>query len=164
VQTGAAERGSHVIEALGHLLDHIGQRQSKLILLVGGQRTGKSGLLQALGTARQTTPLNVGMSLGAQVARAQVRHRQLQAPQMLRELADRHAHGDILLIDNIELLFDRSLRLDPLDLLKRHAHARRVVASWPGELRDGRLIYADRAHPEHQDYGLDGVVTFPVQP
>jgi hypothetical protein len=31
------------------------------------------------------------------------------------------------LLDNIELLFDRSLQLDPLDLLKRHAHA---SASW----------------------------------
>jgi hypothetical protein len=53
---------------------------------------------------------------------------------------------------NIELLFDRSLQLDPLDLLKRHAHAKRVVAVWPGELqgdtRTGRLTYADMGHPE----------------
>ena len=69
----------------------------------------------------------------------------------------------MLLLDNIELLFDRTLQLDPLDLLKRHAHARRVVAVWPGELRDGRLTYAEMGHPEHQDYGLDGLVPFEIQ-
>ena len=75
--------------------------------------------------------------------------------------------SDLLLLDNIELLFDRSLQLDPLDLLKRHAHAKRVVAVWPGELqgdaRTGRLTYADMGHPEHQDYSLAGVVTFEIQ-
>jgi hypothetical protein len=34
----------------------------------------------------------------------------------------------VVLLDNIELLFDRRLRLDPLDLLKQLARARWVVA------------------------------------
>jgi hypothetical protein len=93
--------------------------------------------------------------------------RHLQTTTILRELADQHAPGDLLLLDNIELLFDRSLQLDPLDLLKRHAHAKRVVAVWPGELqgdaRTGRLTYADMGHPEHQDYSLAGVVPFEIQ-
>jgi hypothetical protein len=81
----------------------------------------------------------------------------------MRELADEYASGDLVLLDNIELLFDQSLRLDPLDLLKRHAHARRVVSVWPGELRDGRLSYAEMGHPEYQDYGLEGVVPFEIE-
>ena len=88
-------------------------------------------------------------------------------PRRSCELADQHASGDLLLLDNIELLFDRSLQLDPLDLLKRHAHAKRVVAVWPGELqgdaRTGRLTYSDMGHPEHQDYSLAGVVPFEIQ-
>ena len=81
---------------------------------------------------------------------------------ILRELAEQHATGDLLLLDNLELLFDRTLQLDPLDLLKRHAHVKRVVAVWPGELRDGRLTYAEMGHPEHQDYGLAGLVPFEI--
>ena len=80
----------------------------------------------------------------------------------MRELAEEYASGDLLLLDNIELLFDQSLKLDPLDQLKRHAHAKRVVASWPGVLRDGRLSYAEMGHPEYQDYGLDGLVPFEI--
>jgi hypothetical protein len=91
----------------------------------------------------------------------------LQTTSILRELADQHASEDILLMDNIEILFDRSLQLDPLELLKRHAHSRRVVAVWPGQLqgdeKSGRLTYADMGHPEHQDYSLAGFVPFQIQ-
>ena len=102
-------------------------------------------------------------TLGNRLAALPQRQRALQANVALRELADEYASGDLLLLDNIELLFDQSLKLDPLDLLKRHAHARRVVAVWPGELRDGRLIYAEMGHPEYQDYGLDGLVPFEIE-
>ena len=101
--------------------------------------------------------------MGSRLAPLSQRQRMLQTSVMMRELADEHAVGDLLLLDNIELLFDRALQLDPLDLLKRHAHSRRVVAVWPGELRDGRLIYAEMGHPEHQDYGLEGLVPFAIQ-
>jgi hypothetical protein len=57
----------------------------------------------------------------------------------LRELADQHTSGELLLVDNIELLFDRSLKLDPLTLLKQLSRVRRVVATWPGEQSGGRL-------------------------
>jgi energy-coupling factor transporter ATP-binding protein EcfA2 len=66
-----------------------------------------------------------------------------------------------------KLLFEASLAINPLDLLKRLAHARRVVAAWPGEHRQGsgapRLTYAETSHPEHRDYSLDGVVPFYIQ-
>jgi hypothetical protein len=32
-----------------------------------------------------------------------------------------------------------------------------------GDARTGRLTYADMGHPEHQDYGLAGVVPFEIQ-
>jgi len=67
-----------------------------------------------------------------------------------------------LLIDNIELLIDRALQLSPLDLLKRHAHARRVAAVWPGDLREDRLSCAATGHPQHKEYGIDGLVPFKI--
>jgi hypothetical protein len=100
--------------------------------------------------------------LGNRLSVVPQRQRHLQTTTLLRELADQHANADLLLMDNLELLFDKSLQLDPLDLLKRHAHVKRVVAVWPGDLRDGRLTYAEMGHPEHQDYSLAGVVPFEI--
>ena len=101
--------------------------------------------------------------MAARLAALPPKQRHLQAVSILRELADQHAKGDLLLLDNLEVLFDKTLQLDPLDLLKRHAHSRRVVAIWPGELSNSRLTYANMGHPEHQDYSLDGVVPFEIQ-
>ena len=151
-----------MIEKLDRLVDEIGTLHSKLILLIGAPRTGKSLLLNALATKRQIKPLNVGVQLGNRLTNIPCKQRQLQTNAIFRELADQYAHGDLLLIDNIELLFDRTLKLNPLDLLKRQAHARRVVAVWPGEIGNGRLTYAEIGHPEYQDYGLDGLIPFEI--
>lgn len=147
-----------MLARLEQLATEISALHSKLILLVGAPHTGKTALLSAFAGRLEASTLNVGSELGRRLAAIPQRQRHLQAGSALRELADNHAKGDLLLMDNIELLFDTTLQLNPLDLLKRHAHSRRVVAVWPGELRDGRLAYADMGHSEHRDYATDGVV------
>ena len=66
------------------------------------------------------------------------------------------------MLDNLELLFEPCLQINPLDLVRRLAHSKRVVAVWPGELRGDRLVYADMSHPEHRDYSRDGVVVLEI--
>lgn len=152
-----------MMERLDQLVAEIASLHSKLILLVGPPRAGKTALLDTFGSRMNAAPLNIGTQLGHRLAGLPQKQRPLEVTSIMRELADLHATDDLLLIDNIELLFDRTLLLDPLNLLKRHAHARRVVAVWPEELHDGRLTYADMGHPEHQDYGLEGLVLFEIQ-
>lgn len=151
-----------MLARLEQLATGIGALHSKLILLIGAPHAGKTALLTAFAAVVGSSTLNVGSELGRRLAAIPQKQRRLQAGTALRELADEHAKGDLLLMDNIELLFDTTLQLNPLDLLKHHAHSRRVVAVWPGELRDGRLTYAEMGHPEHQDYGLAGLVPFEI--
>jgi hypothetical protein len=145
---------------LDRLVDEIGTLYCKLVLVIGQSDAGKSELLAELAKRYQTSVLSVGAALGRALLSVPVSRRHLQAPDLLRELSDNAAASGLILLDDIELLFDRTLQLNPLDLLKRHAHARRVVAAWPGELQDNRLSYASMGHPEHQDYGAEGVVPF----
>lgn len=151
-----------MIEALDRLVEDVSGLNSKLVLLIGHPRTGKSSLLGRLAENRQMRLLNVGMELGRKLLLVSSTRRHLQATDMLKELADDSSHNGLLIMDNIEILFDQTLKLSPLELLKRHAHARRVVAAWPGELREGRLSYATTGHPEHQDYGIDGLVPYKI--
>lgn len=82
--------------------------------------------------------------------------------EILKEIASHASSQDLLLLDNIEILFEPSLQIDPLDILRKLAHSRRVVAVWPGELRGERLVYADMSHPEHRDYSREGVVVLEI--
>ena len=151
-----------MIEQLERLIDEIANLHSKLVLLAGPGRSGKTRLLRALGDKLNIAPLNVSLELGRRLAGTPNNKRGFSAGELLREIADREQTGDLLLLDNLELLFEKGLQINPLDLVKRLAHSKRVVAVWPGELRGDRLIYADMGHPEYRDYSRDGVVVLEI--
>jgi len=151
-----------MLEQLERLIGEIGDFNSKLVLLVGASRSGKTKLLRELGAKLNIEPLNVGMELGRRLAATPNNKRGFSAGELLREIADKERTDDPLLLDNLELLFEKGLQINPLDLVKRLAHSKRVVAVWPGELRGDRLIYADMSHPEHRDYSRDGVVVLKI--
>jgi len=47
--------------------------------------------------------------------------------------------ADVVLLDNVEVLFDVSLKQDPLRLLQGLSRNKTVVAAWSGEIRtEGR--------------------------
>lgn len=156
-----------MLARLERLVDDLAALHSKLVLLTGPPGSGKTALLLAFRDRTGASTLNLGAELGRRLAAVPHRERQLQAGRLLREIAKPHCCGDLLLIDNIELLFDASLALNPLDLLKRQAQARRVVAVWPAALRHSgngpRLTYAEMGHPEYRDYGLDGLVVLDLK-
>ena len=151
-----------MLEKLDSIVDDISSINTKLILLIGPPGSGKSNLLGQLAERRRASVLSVSAALGRELLSVPSNRRHLQAADMLKGLADGFFCQGLLLLDNIELLFDRTLQLSPLDLLRRQAHVRRVIAVWPGELREDRLSYAKTGHPEHQDYGIDGLVPFKI--
>lgn len=154
--------GMSMLAKLERLIGEISELNSPLILLVGANRDGKTQLLRELGKKINSKPLNVGLELGRRLAATPRIKRGFLAGEWLREIADRASTDDLLLLDNLELLFEPSLRINPLDLVRRLAHARRVVAVWPGERRGDRLVYADMSHPEHRDDSRDGAVVLEI--
>lgn len=156
-----------VIEKLEKLIEDVPALHRQLILLVGPPGSGKTSAMLALakklsGPTNDVTPLNVGSSLGVRLASVQSKVRSFEAANLLRELVDEHCRIGVLLLDNIELLFDSHLQLAPLDLLNRQAQSRPVVAAWPGTLHEGRLTYARMGHPEYQDYAANGLVCLQI--
>jgi hypothetical protein len=65
----------------------------------------------------------------------------------LRELAP--TNGSPVLCTEIDLLFEPTLRLDPLRLLRDASRAARFVVAWPGSYDNNVLSYAV---PEHSHY------------
>lgn len=151
-----------MLAKLERLIGEIGDLNSKLILLVGSSHSGKTQLLRQLSAKLKIEPLNVGLDLGRRLAATPNNKRGFSAGELLREIADKEKMEDPLLLDNLELLFEPSLQINPLDLIRRLAHSKRVVAVWPGELRGDRLVYADMSHPEYRDYSRDGVVVLEI--
>ena len=60
----------------------------------------------------------------------------------------------MVLLDNIEIMFDVAMRQDPLRLLQRLSRNKTVVATWNGNIVDNSLTYAAPTHPEFRRYPI----------
>ena len=152
-----------MIEGLEQIIDDVASRNSKLVLIVGASETAKSLALANIASRRTVPVRNVGRELGKQLLSLSAKQRALDAPVLLRQVVALPSADALALLDKIEILFDESLKLDPIELLKQMARARPVVAVWPGHVRNGRLTYSELGHPEHRDYAADGIVLHEIQ-
>ena len=90
-------------------------------------------------TAQPGAPLvNVNLELSRRMLALSVRQRALQLPRLLQDVCassvERQA-SNLLLLDNLEILFDVKLKHDPLRLLQGLSRNKTIVAAWPGEIR-----------------------------
>jgi len=125
----------------------------RLVLVVGPSRSGKTGLLRTLKQPIE----NANQALSAAMLDLPLRRRPLDAPQLLADLISAVSTSPVVL-DNLELLFDTSLQLDPLACLKLASRNRTIVASFPGLFEDGHLIYAKPHHPEFRRFPAEDLM------
>ena len=137
---------------------------SRLLLVVGPAGSGKSQALATVSERIAAPVLNVGLDLSRLMLELDVRQRALQARTLLEKVVEAAGGGDVVLLDNTELLFDVSLRQDPLRLLQGVSRNKTVVAAWTGTLANGTLRYAAPGHPEHRRYPATDLLTVPVGP
>jgi len=123
----------------------------RLMLVVAPAGAGKTTALQDV-QARVGAPLvNVNLDLSRRMLDLTERQRALKLPQLLREVIKDTA-GEVVLFDNIEILFDVSLKQDPLRLLQGLSRNKTVVAAWNGSIDGNHIIYAVPGHPEYRRY------------
>ncbi len=130
----------------------------RLVLAVGSSGVGKTNVLSEV-SLRVAAPLvNVNLELSRRMLDLTERQRLLELPRILSEIVDAVASDhDVVLLDNIEILFDVSLKRDPLGLLQQISRYKTVVASWNGRIDDGDdgyLVYAVPGHSEFRRYPL----------
>jgi len=145
-------RSVHAAESLYH----------RLVVLVGESGSGKTAVLRDVASQLGISVININLEIAKRLLEMTAKQRMLQLPVLLDQIVD--ADKVTVVLDNLEILFDRELKQDPLRLLQRIARNRCVVASWNGSAKNGKLTYAESGHPEHRVYestdilivGMDG--------
>ena len=134
-------------------IDGADSQYHRLILVTAPSGSGKT---EALCEVRESTGARI-VNLNLEVARRMLeltrRERALRLPELLDEVVGRD--DPLVLLDNIEILFDASLKQDPLRLLQAVSRNRTIVATWNGKLENDYLNYAAPEHPEYRRYSRE---------
>ena len=125
----------------------------RLILVVASTGGGKtSALLEVMD--RMGVPLvNVNLELSRRMLDLTERQRALQVPSLLRNIV-RKSEGEIILLDNIEILFDVGLKQNPMRLLQGLSRNQTMVVAWNGMMDQGSVTYAIPGHLEYKRYQI----------
>lgn len=126
-----------------------GPKRHRLVLLAGEPRSGKTTALRALSDETGWPLLSLNLPLSERLLEIPTRFRVIRVLGLVRDIIDA-SDSDVLIIDNIELLFEQQLQADPVGLLLELARHRTIIASWPGAHDGAALVYADPTHPEHR--------------
>jgi len=130
---------------------HTAELYYRLLLVVGPAGAGKTMALQDVRDRSGAPLLNVNLELSRRMLELTERQRALQLSRLLSEIVNA-AQADVILLDNIEVLFDVSLKQDPLKLLQGLSRNKTVVAAWNGSVDNEHLVYATPDHPEYKRY------------
>jgi hypothetical protein len=150
--TMPATLGEQIIERISDA----GKQYSRLILVVGPPGGGKTKVLRRLADDKAFRYLDVGLELARALLDLSTRERSLRGRRILEDLVG--SSFPVVILDNIEILFDVALRLEPLLCLQSMARNRTIIAAWNGEVREAHLTYAVPGHPEFKRYPATGLL------
>ena len=146
----------HLSEAL-EKVEHAESLYHRLVLVVGTDGTANVSALKKVSECIDAPRIDVGLELSCLLLDLTEQQRRIRVPELLGRIVTR-AESNVVLLDNLELLFDVALRQDPLRLLQRLSRRRIVVAVWSGSVEDGHIHYAVPGHPEYRRYPVDGLL------
>jgi len=138
-----------VMESIGRAA----QLYHRLVILVAPAGAGKTAALQDVHERIAAPLVNVNLELSQRMLDLTERRRALHLPSLLAEIIGALA-ADVILLDNVEVIFDVSLKQDPLRLLQGLSRNKTVVVAWSGSIQGKHLVYGTPDHPEYRRYPL----------
>ena len=151
-----------LVEQIIYKIDQAAQLYYRLLFVVAPSGMGKTMALREVAKQTEFGYTNINLELSQRLLGLTERQRSLQVFRLLNEILEGNG-TQVVLLDNIELLFDTSLKQDPLRLLQGISRNRTVIVSWNGSIENEHLIYAQPDHPEYRRYPTTDLLVINVE-
>ena len=136
-------------------------RYNRLILIVGPYNSGKTSLLRDIGRDLNNDVININLELSRLLLNMSKKERMFNAQKVLNEIIENNSEeGGVVLLDNIEILFDVEVKIDPLKTLKDLARHYFIVSTWSGRIENDFIIYGQIGHREYRKNPANDLITF----
>jgi len=136
-----------VRETLREAIAQAARQYFRLVILAGASGSGKTTALRSVAEGIGCPLVNVNLELSRRMLELTRAQRSRQVERLLKEVIAA-TPSEVVLLDNLEILFDPSLDVEPLRLLQVSSRNCTIVAVWNGSFQDGTLTYAEPGHPE----------------
>ena len=146
---------------LPQTINQVAELYQRLVLVAALSGAGKTAALREAAHETQGHYINISLELSQRLLDLTERQRAVKVNQLLEEIISVEKN-QIVLLDNLELLFDASIKQDPLRLLQGLSRHRTVVAAWNGTIVNDRLTYASPGHPEYRSYPAAGLTVLSI--
>jgi ATPase family associated with various cellular activities (AAA) len=133
----------------------------KLVIFAGPSGSGKTRLLKQVADQLNLPVINLSLKMSEKLLSLTRRQRRLKAEEIARDVIDEQ-NGLKVCLDNIELLFDSNLSLNPLGFLQDISRNRLIVSSWNGTYDGKHLNFGYRGHPDFFQQAPSGYPVFSV--
>jgi ABC-type uncharacterized transport system ATPase component len=155
---GALSTADSTLTKLEQAIQQAPGQYFRLVILAGLPGSGKTAALQSIAHKFGSEIVNVNLELSKKMLELTRSQRSRQVERLLKDVIAA-TPGEIIVLDNLEILFDTALEVEPLRMLQVSSRNRTVVASWSGTYVGGTLTYAEPSHPEFVQFKkVDAVV------
>jgi len=120
----------------------------RIIWVVGGSASERSAVIRVVADAEDGAVLDVGRLLSAALIEVPSPHRAVSVDDAFSDMLS-NGGKEVLCLDHLEILFETSLMLQPIDLVKNASRRFLLVASWPGTFAQDSLVFGPEDHPAH---------------
>jgi len=142
---------SIVGEKIEQLIADVTTQYHRLVVVAGPLSAGKTVALRELAEKHGWPLININRELSERMLELTPKQRALRVGELMRDLVD-DTNGEVVLLDNVEVLFHPELAQDPLRLLQSLSRNRTVVVGWLGAGDASCLTYAEPGHAEFRRY------------
>ena len=138
--------------------DTLQDRYCRLLLLTGTSAE-KSTFADQCADYAGCEVIKLGAKLAQELLNIPLKQRSSKTNEFICGFMDKTSP---IYFTEIEILFDKSLKIDPLALFKFVSRSRIVVVNWPGEYvpTAGTLLYADNDCLEYYESQLDKEIIY----
>jgi len=98
--------------------------------------------------------INVNIELSQLLQDVSINRRTYLVSDAFQHLIDKNP-DDVICLDYYELLFEPSMAIDPLLLIKNNSRNKTLIISWRGQIIGDTLIHAEPGHPEYKKYVME---------